>query len=525
VTGLKRAMHWRQSVHAEFKERREREIREALLRVLSNDVAEIRERTSTPLTRLMAAAGHIFTRQEIQPQTDLWVVVVNSLASGILAETLASQQTEQGVGSLTMLIRQAASAGKEWEKAQQSATQLLLVDPKVWFGLGDEWTTEDAAERASEALNAADALIPWLTYVRARNEIQQPCAKPLLEALEEGVIAPDEVEQAWQIGWLNDAARKLHGSEPILLRFGGLELNDIRKEYARLDGSVMETRRRAVSARLLLRRPPEGVRSPRIREMTELALFDHCIHLQKRHPAIRDVTSRAGEALQALKPCFMMGPLSVAQYLSPGALTFDLVIMDEASQIRPEDAIGAVARGGQLVVVGDDKQLPPTSFFDRLSPEGDPSEDALSEGRFVGQDDESVLALANGSFQGEQGLLRWHYRSRHPELIAFSNHQFYNDELLVFPAPQESDHRIGLTRTFVDGTASDGVNDAEARRVAEAAIEHLRSQPSQSLMVVAMNVRQKERIEEHIARLEAANGDLESFSMKAKRKRVLSHLS
>ncbi len=239
--------------------------------------------------------------------------------------------------------------------------------------------------------------------------------------------------------------------------------------------------------------------------MTELALLAQCINMQKRHPAIRDITTRAGKALQALKPCFMMGPLSVAQYIAPGTLSFDLVIMDEASQIRPEDAIGSVARGGQLVVVGDDKQLPPTSFFDRLGADVDPSEDP--DGGFVGQDDESVLVLANSAFRGDQGMLRWHYRSRHPELIAFSNHQFYDDQLVVFPAPRESDGQIGLTRVFVDdGCAHDGLNDVEARVVAHAAVDHLRARRDKSLMVVAMNIRQKERIEEHIGRLETANG-------------------
>ena len=192
----------------------------------------------------------------------------------------------------------------------------------------------------------------------------------------------------------------------------------------------------------------------------------------------------------------MMGPLSVAQYLAPGALSFDLVIMDEASQIRPEDAIGAVARGAQLVVVGDDKQLPPTSFFDRLGAGVDDGDGLDGDGGFVGQNDGSVLALASGSFGSGQDMLRWHYRSRHPELIAFSNHQFYNNELVVFPAPQESDHQLGLTRIFVeDGCAVNGVNDAEAWCVAQAAVDHLQSRPSQSLMIVAMNIKQKERIE------------------------------
>jgi hypothetical protein len=454
--------------------------------------------------RLTAHAGQIFAGQKLHPQTDLWIAVVSSIASGILAE-LARQKTEQDVENFAMRIKRAAAAGKEWEAAQRNAMELLSINPAIWFGSTERWTAEEAAVRASEALDTPDALVPWLTYARARSEVRQPCARPLLEAVENGMIDPDNVEQAWQIAWLTDAARRLHASKPILLRFGGRQLNDIRKEYARLDGSVMEMRRRAVSARLMLRRPPEGVRSPRTKEMTELALLAQCINMQKRHPAIRDVTTRAGKALQALKPCFMMGPLSVAQYIAPGTLSFDLVIMDEASQIRPEDAIGAVARGDQLVVVGDDKQLPPTSFFDRLGADVDPSEDP--DGGFVGQDEESVLVLANSAFRGDQGMLRWHYRSRHPELIAFSNHQFYDDQLVVFPAPRESDGQIGLTRVFVgDGCANDGLNDVEARVVAHAAVDHLRARRDKSLMVVAMNIRQKERIEEHIGRLETANG-------------------
>ena len=96
-------------------------------------------------------------------------------------------------------------------------------------------------------------------------------------------------------------------------------------------------------------------------------MITHEINKQKRHIPIRQLIRRAGNALQQLKPCFMMGPLSVAQYLAPGELQFDLIVMDEASQLKPEDAIGAIARGGQVVIVGDPKQLPPTNFFQRVS--------------------------------------------------------------------------------------------------------------------------------------------------------------
>jgi very-short-patch-repair endonuclease len=509
VVNLVAAVRWRKAVRTEFGDRRGRGICEMLLRARYHDVVDVKDRASRPVAKLTAQISEILDGGKCHPQTDLWVAIASSVASSTVADALANRTSASGVADFMRLVTDAASAGKAWEEAQRAALDRLAIDPADWFGTADEVTAQEIAARAESALQASEALAPWLAYARSRREARKHHVTPLLEAMENGLIESEDLEKAWRIAWLTDAARKVHALEPILNRFGGLELDGIRREYARLDSTVMDFRRRAISSRLMLRRPPEGIRSPRVKEMTELTLLARCIAMQTRHPSIRHVTARAGAALQALKPCFMMGPLSVAQYLAPGALNFDLVIMDEASQIRPEDAIGAVARGGQLVVVGDDKQLPPTSFFERLSADVDAEDDPDAQGGFVGEDDESVIALANGSLRGEQGMLRWHYRSRHPELIAFSNHQFYNDELVVFPAPRESDRNFGMTRIFVeDGCSVDGINDAEARRVAQAAVDHLRSRPSQSLMVVAMNTHQKERIETHIAKLEAANGGL-----------------
>src|SRR6185437_6904270 len=116
-----------------------------------------------------------------------------------------------------------------------------------------------------------------------------------------------------------------------------------------------------------------------------------------------------------IKPCFMMSPISVAQYLAPGTMEFDLVIFDEASQVEPADAFGAIARGRQVVLVGDEKQLPPTNFFGRL----DSDQAGEEEGSSVG-DMESILGLGAARFR-HRCALRWHYRSRHASLIAFSN--------------------------------------------------------------------------------------------------------
>src|SRR5205814_1035257 len=133
--------------------------------------------------------------------------------------------------------------------------------------------------------------------------------------------------------------------------------------------------------------PPAGHHSVRVDEKTEMKLLEHLIPQQRPRIPVRQMLRRAGRAIQELKPCFMMGPQAVAQFLEPGRLQFDIVVMDEASQLRPEEAIGAIARGKQLVVVGDPKQLPPTSFFARTAPDGD--DDGM--GQMATSEAESIL--------------------------------------------------------------------------------------------------------------------------------------
>jgi superfamily I DNA and/or RNA helicase len=121
-----------------------------------------------------------------------------------------------------------------------------------------------------------------------------------------------------------------------------------------------------------------GVGYGPVSELTEQSLIEHEIEKTRRHIPIREMFRRAGRAIQALKPCVMMGPQAVAQYLPPGLFHFDIVVMDEASQMRPEDALGAIARGAQLVVVGDPKQLGPTSFFDTVTSDEDEIEEVAA---------------------------------------------------------------------------------------------------------------------------------------------------
>jgi very-short-patch-repair endonuclease len=218
------------------------------------------------------------------------------------------------------------------------------------------------------------------------------------------------------------------------------------------------------------------------------------INKQRRHIPIRQLIKRAGNALQALKPCFMMGPLSVAQYLEQGVLKFDLVVMDEASQLRPEEALGAIARGNQLVVVGDPKQLPPTSFFDRMVDSGDGDEEE-DEAPAAISGMESILDICQQLFTPVRSL-RWHYRSQHESLIAFSNHHFYKN-LVVFPSPYAKNPGLGVKYRYVrSGLYRDRQNKPEAQRVVDAVLEHMIKRPEESLGVVTLNQTQRELIED-----------------------------
>jgi very-short-patch-repair endonuclease len=203
----------------------------------------------------------------------------------------------------------------------------------------------------------------------------------------------------------------------------------------------------------------------------------------------------------------MMSPMSVAKYLPPNSVEFDLVVFDEASQVKPVDAFGSIARGSQTVVVGDSKQLPPTSFFD-ASREGD--EEVYDS---VG-DMESILSLFLAQGTPER-MLRWHYRSEHDSLIAVSNNEFYENRLVVFPSPGISPYARGLNFHHLPTNHYDRggtrTNVGEAKDIAVAVMKHARELPDLSLGVVAFSVAQRDAIEVQLEILRRADSSCEAF--------------
>ncbi|HCP24209.1 MAG TPA: DUF3320 domain-containing protein [Dehalococcoidia bacterium] len=247
---------------------------------------------------------------------------------------------------------------------------------------------------------------------------------------------------------------------------------------------------------------------PRQQGGGQLAVLRRQFEIRRRHLPIRQLLERALNPVQAIKPVFMMSPLSIAAYLSAGGMTFDLVVFDEASQVKPVDALGAVMRGRQVVVVGDSQQLPPTPFFETVGQVDEYSEDETTA------DIESILGLFAAQ-NAPSRMLRWHYRSRHESLIAVSNHEFYGGGLVLFPSPDANREQAGLVYHHLPDTVysrgTTGTNPLEADAVAQAVLAHARERPGLSLGVAAFSMAQARAIQDRLEELRGEDSSAEAF--------------
>lgn len=233
---------------------------------------------------------------------------------------------------------------------------------------------------------------------------------------------------------------------------------------------------------------------------------------------VRKLMVEAGDAIQRFKPVFLMSPLSVAQYLTPGLIEFDMLVIDEASQVRPEDALGAIARCKQLIVVGDDKQLPPTSFFSRMiNDEPELDEDDVSVGRTRSVSVKDVESILNLCSRFPERMLRWHYRSEHPALIATSNRNFYKGELMLPPSvvAKAHDGKTGLmfhqTEPGHYERGKTARNEKEADDVAHAVLQHARECPELSLGIGTFSVAQRDCVRDRLDDLARKHPELDDF--------------
>jgi hypothetical protein len=307
----------------------------------------------------------------------------------------------------------------------------------------------------------------------------------------------DAYDHAWFEGLWERALRERNE----LRSFDGAAHDQVRESFQDLDRRILEHNR----ARLA---QAHWERMPRNQGGGQLAVLRRQFELRRRHLPIRQLLERAGNPIQAIKPVFMMSPLSIAAYLSPGGIKFDLVIFDEASQVKPVDALGAVMRSGQVVVVGDSQQLPPTPFFETAVATEENSDDDMTS------DIESILGLFSAQ-NAPTRMLRWHYRSRHDSLIAVSNQEFYGGGLVLFPSPDAGREENGLFYHHLPdtlyGRGTTGTNPLEAEAVARTVMEHARTKPELSLGVAAFSMAQTREVLDQLDALREADPSKESF--------------
>ncbi|HST59591.1 MAG TPA: DUF4011 domain-containing protein, partial [Longimicrobium sp.] len=366
----------------------------------------------------------------------------------------------------------------------------------------------EIAERAA-ALEAGLPLAPrWAAFELVRAKAAAGLAGELLAPAFAGELAWDDLPRAFRRAfhqkWVSAAVQE---REP-LRQFATLSHEQRVTEFRTLDQAVLAENRDALVGRLRdavqarLREPAAKEAMPFLQ--TQMAR-------ERRHAPLRRTLQQSGAAIRAIKPCFMMSPLTVAQLLDGGNPSFDLVIFDEASQLPSEDAVGAIVRGRRLIVVGDPKQLPPTNFFSVMSGQSSSAELA-DDGTPLVEDSESVLEEFMGAGV-PRTRLRWHYRSTHESLITFSNVSFYEADLHTFPSVETASHAAGLAFEYVaDGVyEGKGLNMAEARRVVDGVVRHAKEHPEVSLGVGTFNLRQQLAIQDELELRRRQDPSLEPF--------------
>lgn len=344
-------------------------------------------------------------------------------------------------------------------------------------------------------------LLPgYLGYAASQRQALVQGLDAVVEVGSRWPLAGERLETAFLRSYYSGVIREAIAERPALRDFDRAAHERAISEYQSLDDFKLSYNRARVRLAHQRRLPSFAAAAGNL-----LLLRQQC-ELQRRHKPIRWILERAGEAVTHIKPVFMMSPLSTAIHLPPEMPPFDLVIFDEASQVRPEDALSAIIRGRQTIVVGDTRQMPPTSFFDRVADDDEPEAEELDEAAELGQEArklESILSMMSAVTMGRvrRPDLRWHYRSLHPALIQPSNELFYDGRLVVFPSASlaPGGRRIGvvfhhLPEAIYEGGARARVNRVEAEHVVEAVVAHLRERPEESLMVAAMNKPQADLI-------------------------------
>lgn len=352
----------------------------------------------------------------------------------------------------------------------------------------------------------------WVKLAQTIKKLETANLSDIISRIDAGELLPSSAKAEIRYARAETLWNKALAEQPKLKQIANLQRHELVEQFRQLEKQRIDDVKTIVRAKHLAQLPNGSI--------GEMGIIRGEIGKKRRIKPVRKLMEAAGNMIQRIKPVLLMSPISIAQFLPPETVEFDLLVIDEASQVRPEDAIGAIARAKQIVVVGDQKQLPPTSFFSRITggDEEQDEEDDVLDGMARATEMESILSLCEARSIPSR-MLEWHYRSRDPSLIRVSNSEFYENNLVLPPSPLENDDKYGLKLRRVNGVYSsksrgDGspaTNKIEAQAVVAEIAQHARDNPDMSLGVVTFSVTQRNMVTEILEYERRSDNVLDAF--------------
>lgn len=346
-----------------------------------------------------------------------------------------------------------------------------------------------------------DKLDNWCEFVKLLNNLSRLGLRAYVDYTVVKKIKTSDVLPAYKKAFYTQWVDAILHESPILITLSRIPHDETVKLFKKKDQLNFEINKAKIKAQLSALRPNLDM----VAQGSAIAILLREGEKKRKQKGIRLLLEEIGDLVQTLKPCFLMSPLSVSTFLSSD-MKFDVVVFDEASQIFPQDAIGAIYRGNQLIVVGDSKQMPPSNFFNSSTAQDDSDDEADDVTDF-----ESILDICATAFP--QKRLKWHYRSRFESLISFSNKNFYDSDLITFPSSRQDEKGIGVDYFYVDGTfdRKTKTNRVEAEKIVDLVFENLEKYPERSLGVVAFSASQQNLIDKLISKRRQRDPSKEAF--------------
>ena len=399
------------------------------------------------------------------------------------------------------------------QKLRQDSIQIREALHKLAFLVGwdDEyfvdWDVSMIQERVMQIVENISLAQRWATFESSRQKVANGFGKEILDWIWSGRIDLKDLSPTFQRAFYQKWLSLVLEERIVLKEFHSIEHEQRVKEFQDLDRKILRQNQSNLIG-YLRAKLQTSLRTNEIQ--TQMLELRSQLNRQRGIWPLRLLMRKCFDVIRAAKPCFMMSPQTVAQLLDADRSQFDLILFDEASQVPTEDAVGSVIRGKQLVVVGDTKQLPPTNFFAVAN--GQVNFERDEDGEPIFQESESILEEVQNSGV-PSSRLKWHYRSANESLITFSNVSFYDSDLFTFPSNETDAYRTGLKFEFVsDGVYEGrGLNAVEARAVADAVVDHFKTNPEDSLGVGTFNLRQQIAIQDELELRRRNDLSLEPF--------------